>query len=400
MDIVIVSQYMRNLQKIGEGNNSRFLYLANMLKDAGHKVEIISTDFDHGMKTHYDSVPTEYNGIKITVVHEIGYPKNISLKRLRSNKTAGESLTKYLSDRKRPDVIYAAIPSPDFASAAVKYCKNNGVKFIIDVQDLWPEAFKMVFRMPVISDIVFAPMKKKANSVYAAADEIVAVSQTYANRALSVNKKCNSAHVVYLGTEKKTFDLNADKAFKVIHEPSVIKIAYIGSLGDSYDIDTVIDAIKMINSDKHIELVIMGDGEKKSTFETHANAVGIHATFTGMLGYPQMCECLMECDIAVNPIKKGSAGSIINKVGDYAMAGLPVVNTQECQEYRDLLEKYGAGINCGCENVQDVAEALTKLIEDDELRKDMAAASLKVGEECFDRLRSYVEIITSIEGSK
>ena len=35
------------------------------------------------------------------------------------------------------------------------------------------------------------------------------------------------------------------------------------------------------------------------------------------------------CDIAVNSISKGAAQSIINKHGDYAAAGLPVVNTQE-----------------------------------------------------------------------
>ena len=31
MDIVIVSQYLRDIENF-EGNNSRFLYLANMLK--------------------------------------------------------------------------------------------------------------------------------------------------------------------------------------------------------------------------------------------------------------------------------------------------------------------------------------------------------------------------------
>lgn len=58
-----------------------------------------------------------------------------------------------------------------------------------------------------------------------------------------------------------------------------------------------------------------------------------------------MVGLLCSCDIAVNPIKKGSAGSIINKVGDYAAAGIPVVNTQENLEYKNILEEYNAGIN-------------------------------------------------------
>lgn len=53
--------------------------------------------------------------------------------------------------------------------------------------------------------------------------------------------------------------------------------------------------------------------------------------------YPEMCGRLVACYIAVNPITHGAAQSIINKHGDYAASGLPVVNTQECEEYRNLV---------------------------------------------------------------
>lgn len=62
--------------------------------------------------------------------------------------------------------------------------KINNVRFIIDIQDLWPEAFKMVFKLPIVSDIVFAPFNFLANGIYKRADEIIAVSDTYVNRAL------------------------------------------------------------------------------------------------------------------------------------------------------------------------------------------------------------------------
>lgn len=47
----------------------------------------------------------------------------------------------------------------------------------------------MVLNIPIISDIIFYPMNKKANFVYKNADEIIGVSETYVNRALKVNKK-------------------------------------------------------------------------------------------------------------------------------------------------------------------------------------------------------------------
>lgn len=78
------------------------------------------------------------------------------------------------------------------------------------------------------------------------------------------------------------------------------------------------------------------------------------------------------------------------------MAGLPVVNTQECPEYRELLKEYEAGVNCECENSQDIAVALMKLTSDSELRKKMAENSRRLAEECFNRKNTYQKIVYEI----
>ena len=96
----------------------------------------------------------------------------------------------------------------------------------------------------------------------------------------------------------------------------------------------------------NIRLLAIGSGPLEEKFKQKAAELGILCTFTGKLPYGQMCAQLNQCDIAVNPITKGAMQSIINKHADYAIAGLPVVNTQECEEYRSLLTKYGCGINC------------------------------------------------------
>lgn len=57
--------------------------------------------------------------------------------------------------------------------------QKNKIPLIIDIQDLWPEAFKMAFNIPIISDILFAPMMRQANNIYSRADVIMAVSDTY-----------------------------------------------------------------------------------------------------------------------------------------------------------------------------------------------------------------------------
>lgn len=388
MDILIVSQYLRDIENF-EGNNSRFVYLAKILAQNGNnQVEIVTSDFNHATKKNFQSVGKLQN-VAVTAVHEPGYPRNVCLKRFSSHKKLAGNIKNYLTNRKKPDICYCAVPSLSVADVVSKYCKKNNIKFIVDVQDLWPEAFRMFFHVPIISNIIFAPMKKQAERIYRSADHIVAVSKTYADRAVAVNKKCKLPTVVYLGSDRENFNKNFDGKCKKNEE---ILIAYVGSMSASYDLTSIIDAMVKIK-DRHVKLLAMGDGALKETFASYSKERGINAEFTGKLPYPQMIEYLKQCDIAVNPIHKGSAGSIINKVGDYAMAGLPVINTQECVEYRDLLSQYKAGINCECENVGDIVNALKLLIGDAELRATMGRNSLKLGIERFDRAISYNEIL-------
>jgi glycosyltransferase involved in cell wall biosynthesis len=263
------------------------------------------------------------------------------------------------------------------------------------VQDLWPEAFKMVFNMPIFSNILFFPIKKQADYIYAAADEIIAVSQTYVDRALQVNKKAKKGYSIFLGTELQAFDRFAkDNAVKDKPEGE-IWIGYVGTLGHSYDLTSVIDALAMLQKKgiKNIKFIVMGDGPLKTQFEKQAKANNVYVEFTGRLDYGKMVGLLNSCDIAVNPISKGAASSIINKHADYAAAGLPIINTQECQEYRDLISQYEAGLNCDNNNAEDLADKILLLYKNKSMRIEMGKNSRKMAEDKFDRRNSYPLIV-------
>ena len=148
---------------------------------------------------------------------------------------------------------------------------------------------------------------------------------------------------------------------------------------------------------ENTQLVVIGDGSRRSELEAFAKNNKTNCVFIGYLPYAEMITQLSTCDIAINPIRKGSAGSIINKVGDYAMAGLPVINTQESEEYRTLIDEYMCGINCGCENVEDVIAAINILAHDKELRARMGYQSRKLGENLFAREITYQKIVDLIE---
>lgn len=147
---------------------------------------------------------------------------------------------------------------------------------------------------------------------------------------------------------------------------------------------------------QRLELLVLGDGPKRKDFEKYAEQLSIKTRFLGKLQYPAMVRELQDADIAVNPIVAGSAGSILNKVGDYAAAGLPVINTQESIEYRRLLDSYAAGVNCRSENSSDVAEAIRNLVDNPQRRAMMGCNSRRMAEELFDRDKTYAELANNI----
>ena len=393
MDIVILADFCGTLLP---SSNNRFIYLANILSEH-NDVEIITSDFRHNTKTYIDKDIPHYK-FKITFLHEPSYDKNVCLKRFYSHYVWGNNVSKYLEKRKKPDVIYCALPTLKASKNAVNYCKKNNVRFIIDIQDLWPEAFKMVFNVPVLSDLIFAPLTAMANAIYKQADEIIAVSDTYCQRALKVNEKCKKAHTIFLGTNLDTFDKNATNTPILSKNDDELWLAYCGTLGSSYDLTNVFDALNIIKKQgiKPPKFIIMGSGPRKQEFEEYANNKNIDCVFTDRLPYDQMCALLCECDITINPITHNAAQSIINKHADYAASGLPVISTQECKEYIDLVNQYNMGFNCQNGNEKDVAEKIIKLINDKELRCEMGKNARRCAEEKFDRKNSYNEIIDII----
>lgn len=391
MDIVIIAHFITEFVKNG---TSRFVYIAEELSQK-HNVELITSSFNHVKKQQRNK--QEYNlKTKVTLLKEPSYPKNVCLKRFRSHIHFGKQVRKYLESRVKPDVIYCAVPSLDCAYHAAKFAQENNIKFFIDVQDLWPESFKMILNVPVFSNLLFYPMKRRANYIYSRADKIIAVSDTYCNIAKKFNKKNAECIPVFLGTKIESFDKYVTEN-RIVRNDDKFVIGYCGTLGHSYDIKCVLDALDILKQKdyRNISFWIIGDGPLKENFENYAKELDLDVKFYGRVSYDKMCGLLSACDMCVNPIVGTSAASIINKHADYAAAGIPVVNTQNSEEYRKLINDYHCGINCSSSNSNELANAILELMTDASKRSSMGKQARVMAEEKFDRDGTYTNIINA-----
>ncbi len=395
-DILLIVNYWHFEQ---EKASSRYRSFANILCEK-YDLEVVTSTFCHLTKKQRDedSLLIEKLPYKMTLQHEKGYKKNIGIDRISSYRQFGRNVQKYLEKRKKPDLIIVSIPSLSVADRVTKYANKNKIPVIVDIQDLWPEAFKMALSIPIVSDILFYPMKKQADRIYARADKIMAVSDTYVDRGLRCNNKDTSGLSIYIGSDSKLI-AEKIKGIDIDKPKNEFWVGYVGALGHSYDIESVLKAIKKLEDQdiKNIKFIVMGEGVLKEHFKQIAIENEIDVEFTGLLEYGAMMRTLMACDIAVNPIIGTSVSSIINKVADYAAAGIPVINTQNSEEYRKLLDEYNAGINVENGNIEALSLAIKTLYDAANMRIDMSNNAKKMFNERFDRQKTYPQIIKEID---
>ena len=236
MDLLIISNYWHFPS---EKTSSRYHSIAEMAVKNGIDVEVITSTFYHTKKAHRNTNEKYDCNYKYTFISEPSYKKNISIKRITAHYSFKNNVINYLKTRKKPDVIYLFVPPTGLGKSVVKYAKRHNIKIVIDILDLWPEAFNMF--IPKFLSFMLYPMKKQANYIYKNADNIVAVSKNYLNRAKRLNNNNCNGKAVYIGIDLDVFDNIAKKA--PVKSNNYIKLVYIGMLGHSYDLISVMDAI-------------------------------------------------------------------------------------------------------------------------------------------------------------
>lgn len=386
-----------------EKGYSRFRYIGDFLSDAGYQVDLITTTFQHWEKAqrNLDEIKTENYKFNLKFIYEPGYKKNIDLRRIRSHRIAAKNLRQLLEKEGDYDLIYCEIPPNDVALAAAEYAKSKDIPFVPDVNDLWPEAMRMVLDIPVISDILFYPLLRDAEKVYSLVSGIIGTSDEYRDRPLKKQKLNVPKKTVYVGNEIAEFDAGvAEYGPQISKDEEEFWVSYAGTIGTSYDIKTMVLAGKeLLNRGKNqIKIKILGGGPLKEELETLAKEQECtNVEFVGYAPYPKMAAYLAKSDILVNSFVKKAPQSIVTKIGDYLAAGKPMINTCMSPEFRNKVEHDGFGINIMPEDVKILADAIEKLYEDETGRIEMGKRARTIAEEQFDRPQSYKKIIELIE---
>jgi hypothetical protein len=324
--------------ELSPGNNSR---LNNIYNYATAEKQVVTTDFDHTCKEYKKEIAND----TVFYLHVPSYKNNVSFRRIYSHLCFAFRLKRFLKRLpSRPDIIYCAMPTSASAWVCGKFCKKERIKFVIDIVDIWPDSLiPLAHKYSFFSFLLF-PWKYMTKKAYRFADVILGESKKYIQIASSYNPSV-PAYLIYLGIDPKEIeDLRNESKISLEKPENELWICYAGSLGNSYDFDTLLNAVQSLNTIYRYKLLFIGDGDKRDYIEQKIEHYNLNASITGIVSYADYLKYLSYCDIGINIFKKNTRVAHSYKFNDYVASNLFILNNL-IGETAELVDTYRMGRN-------------------------------------------------------
>lgn len=154
-------------------------------------------------------------------------------------------------------------------------------------------------------------------------------------------------------------------------EPGWKYICFSGNLAPWQGVKYLISAMpSILKKEKNARLLIVGDGMLGDELKKKAKDAGVAdaVLFVGRVPYTDVPKYICASDACVAPFtyeRNAAIGLSPLKLYEYLACGRPVVST-DIEGVKELLEKTEAGIIVPSENSEELAKAVTRLIQDTE----------------------------------
>lgn len=380
------------------GMGGRHHYLARELAKRGHEVTLIAASWHHLLRE--PDAPLELphtervDGYTFYRVKMPRYARPHSKRRIWNWFIFSFKISHLNRQIDRaPDVILYSSLSLIGYLGAEKLAKKLGVRLVFEVRDIWP--LSMTEGLGISPNHPFVRfLQWVEDRAYRNADAIVS------------NLEGAVEHMVARGADREKFtwvpngiSWDEVKNAEPVHSEIVdkipqngLRIAYVGTLGHMNEMDTLIDAIAMVED---ASAVIVGQGPSREKLEQKIADLGLtRVVFTGAIPKRQVQSLIQLCDACWFGLKTSRLwdfGISPNKLFDYLASGRPVLNSYTGKY--DPVQRYKAGLTVPAENKEALAEAIRALRDmSTEDREQMGANGKKAACEVYDYAKLAVKL--------
>ncbi|MBT3239849.1 MAG: glycosyltransferase family 4 protein [Chloroflexi bacterium] len=286
---------------------------------------------------------------------------------------------------KNVDLVWGTSPPIFQGLTAWLLARLKSAKFLFEIRDLWP-AFAVavgVLKNPLL--IRLSTLLEKF--LYRRADQLMVNSPGFIFHIQEKGGK--DIQLIPNGADATMFDPHLKGlGFRKKHglENKFIAL-YAGAHGMSNDLDVVLDAAKIIEDQKEIAIILLGDGKEKQRLIEKVKGLNLYNLhFIPPVPKDEMQEALAASDLCIAILKPIEMYKTVypNKVFDYMAAGRPTALAIN-GVIRQVVEEANAGVFVKPGNSEALAEAILKMFSSPEKSISMGLAGRAYLEKHFDR---------------
>lgn len=384
--------------------------LGNALVARGHEVTWWSSTFDHFQKKHWFQADTEViapNGLKLKLLHGIGYENNLSLRRIIDHAQIAWKFREQSRGVPSPDLIHCSMPPIELSLAVTNYAAARKIPVVLDMRDMWPDIFVDVFPDCVKSfaRLMLSPWFYMLRKACSQAASIVGMSPAFVDWGLTYSRREKTEWdrafpFGYPDNSPSSEEIEKAKLFwqnQGLNKQDRI-VSFVGTLGKQFDIETVIHAAANIqHSHPHLKFVLAGSGDDLHRFKNQAH-FSPNVIFPGRINFPEIWTLLRMSIIGLAPYRKTRdfEMSLPNKLIEYISAGLPVLTTLDGYVKQALVD-CGCGVTYLAGNSDNFARTLQLLADNPQLLKEMSRKAMQIFVNNYSSAIVYNNMISYFE---
>lgn len=245
----------------------RWSIIADELGEMGHHIIVVTP------KSHRTATEKQLQLFNNTFVRLQTYPsmrrsRTMLGKVLKHGVDAALSIPAAFSGKK-PDVIIATVPAIPTLLVGYVASQLRRVPLVVDLRDAWPDllsesrVIKLRWLEPVISKFISFIVNRS--------DMLITVTHGLAQKMQQDGAK--NVATISNGVETE----NTDSEVEPRESDGEFHILYLGNIGRSQGLDTVVRAMKYVPACVHLRIV--GQGTEKLKLMALANELGVNVEF-------------------------------------------------------------------------------------------------------------------------
>jgi len=412
MKILYVSQYFPPEMGAPAG---RAAELSRLWAEDGHEVTVLT-----GFPNHPTGiVPPEYrrrfrrlvtraayHGVNVVRTWLLPLPNRKAYERILNYSSFCISSAATGAFLDKPDLVIATSPQLLVGLSGWWLARCNGVPFVFEVRDLWPESLAAV-GVGRHNSLLYRSLAKIAGFLYRSCDRLVVVTPAFKKYLVAHWRvPADKIFVVENGVETSLFsrltpniairrELDAEEKFVA---------SYIGTMGNAHGLETVLEAAALVRDRApKILFLLVGEGAEKARIISLARSRGLsNVRFVDQQPREKIPAYIAASDVCLVLLKKSDLFKTVlpTKMLEFMACARPVILGVDGHA-RKVMEQANAGIFIPPEDSVRLAEAVMRLAANPALRESLGRNGRQHVLHYFSRQQTakvYLDVLQDLLG--